>query len=769
MWGNEDAGVQIIEASDPLVQRNQLRKQALADLLLKPMAAERENPHEKVAKHGARHKDIAPLWVHSGGKGDVRDNEIYESDWHGVAIGSQATPLLQRNRIHHNRKSGVFIEDGAAPFLLENDVHHNWVGVEVIEHAEPTLRGNKIHHMRLGGLWVYKEARGLYEGNEICHNAKAGVRVWALGDPTLQGNKIHSGKTCGVLVYECGKGHFVDNDIYNHKEWNVEVKRFATPLFEKNRSSGAHMGGVYCHGGGGIGAFTSDFTNRDSAITRFTLQNNDIYANFGVGVSIGNDGVPVIKGNRFYGGQTAAIYVAGDKAQGTITDNEIYENKDGIVLREGAMPHVERNSIHHQTRRGVIVCAKGQGMFVENEISHSGTYNVEVRGEKPKVVPSGLAALELERKKKLYAAMGLLVPLPKNGVTIAGLLTDESGRTSVHFRHNRLVGGGLGSVYLADYSKGYLKGNSISECSGSGVVVGVGADPEVSDNAISMCAQYGLHVHPGGRGRFQANKISQSASAGVCIEAEATSDLRANDIFDNDDQGLLIRTGALCRVTANTMRGNGTSGIEVDGESLCQLRDNDLYGNKGCGLLVRAASEVVVANNEMRENGSAGVLLVEGANPLLAKNLVRHNGTNGVRCESGAKGRLERNVIEENGASGIYAELGCGPTIGENCVQHNEDEEGAINVTGTVPTADDEEAAAAGLGALADAMRVAKLAADAEAAAQEAAIHRERAERAMVAPEEPAEPFELQKLKEQRRAARLALKAKEAADAAIAS
>ena len=87
----------------------------------------------------------------------------------------------------------------------------------------------------------------------------------------------------------------------------------------------------------------------------------------------------------------------------------------------------------------------------------------------------------------------------------------------------------------------------------------------------------------------------------------------------------------------------------------------------------------------------------------------------------------------------------------------------------TVLTAGDEEAAAAGLGALADAMRVAKLAADAEAAVQEAAIHRERAEQAMEAPEEPTEPSELQKLKEQRRAARLALKAKEVADAAIAS
>jgi len=548
-----------------------------------------------------------------------------------------------------------------------------------------------------------------------------------------------------VLIYECGKGHFVDNDIYNHKEWNVEVKRFATPLFEKNRIYGARMGGVYCHGGGGIGAFTSDFTNRDSAITRFTLQNNDIYGNAGVGVSIGNDGVPLIKGNRFYGGQNAAIYVAGTKAQGTIIDNEMYENKDGIVLREGAAPHIERNHIHHQKRRGVIVCAKGQGMLVDNDITHSGTYNVEVRGEKPKIVPPDKAAELLEKKKKLYSAMGLLVPQSKEGVTIAGLLTDESGRTVIHFRNNRLVGGGSGSVFLAEYAKGFLKGNNISECSGSGLVVGVGADPEVSDNTLTACAQHGLHVLAGGRGRYNSNRISECSSAGVCLEADSTSDVRANDLFDNDDQGVLLRAGSCARVTANTMRGNGGAGVEIEGEGTAQLRDNDIHSNRGAaGLLVRAAHEVVVANNELHDNTQAGALLLDGANPLLAKNLLRRNGTNGVRCESGAKGRLERNVIEQNGAAGIFAEVGCGPTIGENFVSYNEeigaegDADGGRAAGGgaTDATAGGEAAAivadeatvevdvdaTAGLGALGQAKRAARIAAgEAQAAQQERA------------------------------------------------
>ena len=109
-----------------------------------------------------RSKDVAPLWIHSEGRGNIQDNDITDSLWHGVAIGERAQPLLQGNRIYANRKSGVFMQDACTPTLLENDIYKNWIGVETTEHADPTLRGNKIRHQRMGGLWVLKEAKGTY-------------------------------------------------------------------------------------------------------------------------------------------------------------------------------------------------------------------------------------------------------------------------------------------------------------------------------------------------------------------------------------------------------------------------------------------------------------------------------------------------------------------------------------------------------------------------------------------------------------------------------
>ena len=54
-----------------------------------------------------------------------------------------------------------------------------------------------------------------------------------------------------------------------------------------------------------------------------------------------------------------------------MTNNDVYENKDGVVIREGGAPSLDHNRIRDQTRRGVLVCAGGQGAIIENEVSGS--------------------------------------------------------------------------------------------------------------------------------------------------------------------------------------------------------------------------------------------------------------------------------------------------------------------------------------------------------------------------------------------------------------
>jgi len=568
--------------------------------------------------------------------------------------------------VHNNRRTGVFVQDGGAPTLLENDIFRNTVGVEAVDDAAPVVRGNWLHRHKLGGVWVHKGGGGTYEGNEMRENGKAAVRVWDNGNPVLKGNSIWGGRTVGLLVYEFGKGHYVDNEIHSHRSWNIEVKRNAFPLIERNKIHSSKYGGVYCHGGGG--------THLESEEVRFTLKDNEIYANTGIGVSIGDDGSPLVEGNHIHSGHTAAVYVAGASARGVVTNNLLEGNKDGVVIREGGAPRVEGNTIRGQSRRGVFVTARGQGAVLRNAISDSGLCNVEVRGEERRAAEPEAEASELNKKKAAYASLGMLVPLSTDGVVIAGALTDESGATTVTLRLNAISGGGGPcSVLLTDHAKGFVKENSIRGAAGDGLVIAHGADPDVVGNTVADCGGSGVRVRAGGKGRLQNNVVSGHGGAGVAVGAASEPDLRGNRLKASR-HGLLVEEGGGGHFSANTIEANGC-GVRMLAGATAQLRANHIAGNAGAGVEVSGAGgPCLLVENEIHANGGAGVAVGDGAHPLLEKNGIRDNRSGGVHVAAGARGKLLRNVIERNAGRGLRVEAGAAPVLGENFVQSNEED-----------------------------------------------------------------------------------------------
>lgn len=164
LWGNDEAGLQVTEASEPLVQSNLFLRQGGPASLQEPLGRlhEQEMQAAKQAqeppwKQREGIEGSPGIWVHSGGRGTLEGNEVTKSAFHGVVVGLNAAPLLRANSIHANRKAGAHFQDGAGGTLLDNEIHRNWVGVECCDDAQPVVRGNRIHHQKMGGVWVYKE------------------------------------------------------------------------------------------------------------------------------------------------------------------------------------------------------------------------------------------------------------------------------------------------------------------------------------------------------------------------------------------------------------------------------------------------------------------------------------------------------------------------------------------------------------------------------------------------------------------------------------
>ena len=157
------------------------------------------------------------------------------------------------------------------------------------------------------------------------------------------------------------------------------------------------------------------------------------------------------------------------------------------------------------------------------------------------------------------------MPRCQEGIAISGLLTDESGATSLTLKGNRILRGGVG-VRLADNAKGFIKENEIEGCAGAGIDVSGGAEPEVqhaprsnlspaprcdlslraapaparssseprpnqvAGNRLRGCGADGVRVGPGGKGRYQNNVARECAGCGVRIERDGAPDMRANEL-----------------------------------------------------------------------------------------------------------------------------------------------------------------------------------------------------------------------------------------------
>ena len=70
--------------------------------------------------------------------------------------------------------------------------------------AEPHIKHCDISDCENVGLYITDFAQGVYEDNEICRNALAGVWVKNHSNPIMRRNHIHNGRDVGIFTFDNG-------------------------------------------------------------------------------------------------------------------------------------------------------------------------------------------------------------------------------------------------------------------------------------------------------------------------------------------------------------------------------------------------------------------------------------------------------------------------------------------------------------------------------------------------------------------------------------
>ena len=168
----------------------------------------------------------------------------------GIVIKAGAEPMIQGNKICHNRGNGLYVFDGGRGVVHDNDIfdngssglvarhthtrthararththtHTHTSGVVVRSLGDPQLTRNRIHHGKKNGVYIYLNGRGTLEGNDIFDNKMDGISVKSGGNPTVTGNVVRDGKGKGIFVHDKGRGNFEGNDVIGNGSVGVSV------------------------------------------------------------------------------------------------------------------------------------------------------------------------------------------------------------------------------------------------------------------------------------------------------------------------------------------------------------------------------------------------------------------------------------------------------------------------------------------------------------------------------------------------------------------
>ncbi|SFB36010.1 ATPase family associated with various cellular activities (AAA) [Amycolatopsis marina] len=121
-------------------------------------------------------------------------------------------------------------------------------------------------------------------------------------------------------------------------------------------------------------------------------------------------------------------------------------------------------------------------------------------------------------------------------------------------------------------ASGVLENVTVDNVSGDGMIIGLGADPEIRSCTISGCGHRGLYVYQHSRPVVRDCRISRTGRAGIAVAHRAAPELSHNSVLDT--RGVGIEVGADCggSIEACDVENTAEPGILLAQGSTARLR-----------------------------------------------------------------------------------------------------------------------------------------------------------------------------------------------------
>jgi|GEM_PF-1719860 len=205
---------------------------------------------------------------------------------------------------------------------------------------------------------------------------------------------------------------------------------------------------------------------------------------------------------------------------------------------------------------------------------------------------------------------------------------------------------GAGPAIFVDGGAPVVRGNTVSEVEGRGIVVTGAANPTIAENTLRDISGYPLMARGGAQPHITKNIIEDSGS--IFFTEGATGTLEANEIRAARTSAIKIAEGAKPRIAGNVV----DSSVEA-------------------GLYYFAGGGGEATENQIAASRLSGIVLSEGASPRIVANTVVDSGEHGILVVGAQGAVVEGNTLLDNKGHGIVIADGVDVTLGENTLSDN--------------------------------------------------------------------------------------------------
>jgi parallel beta-helix repeat protein len=131
------------------------------------------------------------------------------------------------------------------------------------------------------------------------------------------------------------------------------------------------------------------------------------------------------------------------------------------------------------------------------------------------------------------------------------------------FTVNRCTVTGADQGIVVESSSGRLDETTVANVSGDGIVLGLGADPELRNCTVTDCGQRGIYVYQYARPVIESCEVSRTAHDGIAVAQQSRPEVRRCTVRDTGGVGITFAAGCAGAIDECHVDNSAAPGILV--------------------------------------------------------------------------------------------------------------------------------------------------------------------------------------------------------------